>query len=125
MANPVQWQEEIVEGGVVISLDRSLRGGLDAALKEHIDGLVRQGQLQLLINLESLPYMDSTELGRLIRCHLAVRQAGGRVRLCNLSERMEMLLRMSKLHTVFEIHGSVREALAAIRDAAGESGESS
>ena len=40
--------------------------------------LMRAGQRHILIDLKTLPNLDSTELGRLIRCHLAVRQAGGR-----------------------------------------------
>ncbi len=69
---------------------------------------------QILIDMTRLPYVDSTELGRLIRCHLAVRQAGGRVRLCCLSDRMMTLVRVMRLDTVFDIYPSVGEAIAAI-----------
>ncbi|MBM3790421.1 MAG: STAS domain-containing protein [Acidobacteria bacterium] len=115
MQDTRQWQEDSYEGAVVISLDRGLKGGVEAALKEHIDDLVREGNRQILINLERLPYVDSTELGRLIRCHLSVRQAGGRVRLCHLSDRVKTLLRMTRLDTVFEIYESVDEALRSLR----------
>lgn len=76
---------------------------------------MRQGSLDVLVNLQQLPYIDSTELGRLIRAHISVRQAGGRVRLCNLSERVVTLLKLSRLDTVLEIHGTEEEALACIR----------
>jgi anti-sigma B factor antagonist len=114
MMGPLQWQEERVGGVVVIALERSLKGGVEAALKERIDELVRQGDLQIVIDLEWVPYVDSTELGRLMRCHLSVRKAGGRVRLCNLSERMRLLLRMTHLDTVFDLHDSREAALSAV-----------
>jgi len=114
MLGPMQWKEESIDDVVVIMLNRGLKGGVEAALKDRIDELVGDGRLQLLISLRDLPYVDSTELGRLIRCHIAVRQAGGRVRLCDLSERMMTLMRVSRLDTVLDIYHSVDEALAAI-----------
>jgi anti-sigma B factor antagonist len=116
MAGSLQWQEERIGQVVVIALERSLKGGVEAALKERIDTLVRQGSLQIVIDLRYVPYVDSTELGRLMRCHLSVRKAGGRVRLCNLSERMRLLLRMTHLDTVFDLYDSREGALIAIGD---------
>jgi anti-sigma B factor antagonist len=114
MLEPLQWQEGMVEGVVVIAPERGLKGGLENALRERIEQLVREGHRQILIDMTRLPYVDSTELGRLIRCHLAVRQAGGRVRLCCLSDRMMTLVRVMRLDTVFDIYLSVGEAIAAI-----------
>jgi anti-anti-sigma factor len=122
MPGSVRWREQEVEGVIVISLDQGLKGGVEAALKEHIDDLVRQGHLQILIDLQRLPYVDSTELGRLIRCHLAVRQAGGRVRLCALSAKMMTVMRVSRLDTVLDLYASVDDALAAIRGERGKTG---
>src|SRR5207237_733452 len=73
-------KERIVDGVVILSLERGLKGLGEAALKERLDELVRAGHTQILIDLGGLPNEPSTELGRLIRCHLSVRQAGGRVR---------------------------------------------
>jgi len=108
-------KERIVDGVVILSLERGLKGLGEAALKEHLDELVRVGHTQILIDLGGLPNVSSTELGRLIRCHLSVRQAGGRVRLCNLSEKVRMYMKMTRLDTVLELYGSEEEALEGIR----------
>jgi len=108
-------KERIVDGVVILSLERGLKGLGEAALKERLDELVRAGHTQILIDLGGLPNVPSTELGRLIRCHLSVRQAGGRVRLCNLSEKVRMRMRMTRLDTVLELYGSEEEALEGIR----------
>ncbi len=107
--------ERIVDGVVVLSVEKELKGPVEAALRERLDGLVRQGHLQILIDLRSVPHVDSTEIGRLIRAHISVRQAGGRVRLCNLSEKIMKLMKMTRLDTVLDIYSSEEEALAASR----------
>ena len=104
-----------MDGVVILSLERGLKGLGEAALKERLDELVRAGHMQILIDLGGLPNVLSTELGRLIRCHLSVRQAGGRVRLCNLSEKVRMYMKMTRLDTVLELYGSEEEALEGIR----------
>jgi anti-sigma B factor antagonist len=109
--------ERNVEGVVILSVQRNLKGEGETSLRERIDELMRNGQRQILIDLKSLPNMDSTELGRLIRCHLAVRQEGGRVRLCNLSEKIRTLMKLTRLDTVLDLYDSEEDALSQIRHA--------
>lgn len=112
------YRERVVDGVLILSLRRSLRGMGEAGLRDRIDECVRLGQLQILMDLSEVPFIDSTELGRLIRCHLSVRQAGGRVRLFSVPERVLSLLRMSRLETVLDVYPTEVEALAAVRTAA-------
>lgn len=107
--------ERIVEGVIILSVEKELKGEGEAALRERLDALVRQGHLQILINLRDVPHVDSTELGRIIRSHISIRKAGGRVRLCNLSERVMTLMKLTHLDTVLEIYGTEEEALDAFR----------
>jgi anti-sigma B factor antagonist len=96
----------------ILSIRRSVKGDGEAALKERLDALVAEGHLDILVDLKECPYLDSTELGRLIRCHLSVRRAGGRVRLCNLSPKVMMVLRVSRLDTVLDVFETEDQALA-------------
>ena len=99
---------------VILSIDRTLKGEGETALKDRLDALVREGHLDILIDLKPCPYLDSTELGRLIRCHLSVRKSGGRVRLCNLAPRIKILMEITRLDTVLDLFGTEEEALAAM-----------
>ncbi len=108
------FRERNVDGVTILTVERVLKGTLEALLKERLDGLVREGRLQIVIDLAHVPYLDSSEIGRIIRAHLSVRQAGGRVRLCNLSERVLALMELTRLHTVLELYRTEEEALAAI-----------
>jgi anti-anti-sigma factor len=104
-----------VDGVTIVYVERGLKGQGEATLRDRLDALVRQGHLDVLINLKHMPYVDSTELGRLIRAHLSVRQAGGRVRLCGMSDKVMSLMRLTRLDTVLDLYGTEEEALAGMR----------
>jgi anti-sigma B factor antagonist len=108
-------EERTPDGVIVLTVERRLKGDGEAELKERLDTLVRKGHREIVVDLKHLPNIDSTEMGRLIRSHLSVRQAGGRVRLCNLSAYIVALMKTTRLDTVFELYGTAEEALEAIR----------
>jgi len=97
-----------------LTVERGLKGALEKLLRERIDELVLEGCLQIVVNLKQVPYIDSSDIGRLIRSHFSVRQAGGRVRLCNLSDRVLSVLKMTRLDTVLDLYPSEEKALASI-----------
>jgi len=107
-------RERSVDGVVILSLSRGLKGAGEEELRQILDRLVSRGQLRVLIDLAGVPSLDSSDLGRLIRCHISIRQAGGRVRLCNLSPRVRDLMRLTRLETVLELHETEGEALASL-----------
>jgi anti-sigma B factor antagonist len=109
------FEERDVNGVTVLTVERVLKGTLESLLKERIDELVREGRLQIVVDLKQVPYVDSSDIGRLIRAHLSVRQAGGRVRLCNLAERVSAVLRLTRLDTVLDLYQTEEEALASIQ----------
>ncbi len=103
----------------ILSVERALKGQGEVDLKHRLDQLVSEGHLDVLVDLKACPYLDSTELGRLIRCHISVRKAGGRVRLCNLSPKLMTLMKMTRLDTVLDLFSTEEDALAAIGGRAG------
>jgi anti-anti-sigma factor len=111
--------ERVVDDVNILAVKRSLKGAGEAVLKDRLDALVAQGHFHILIDLKNVPYMDSSEIGRLIRCHLSVRQAGGRVRLCNISDKLMTVLRMTRLDTVLDLFSTEEVALAAFRGTPG------
>jgi anti-sigma B factor antagonist len=113
-------REKDVDGVVVLSVGVALKGTGEISLKERIDELVNEGRLQILIDMRDVPYVDSSELGRLIRAHISVRKAGGRVRLCNVPDRVLSLLKITRLDTVLDIYSTEEAALAAFAPADGE-----
>ncbi len=109
------FEERIVEGVIIICPERGLKGEAEYLLKDRIDTLVREGRMEILIDLKHMPRIDSSELGRLIRSHISARQAGGKVRICSVSDRVMILMKMTRLDTVLDLHDTEEEALRSIR----------
>ena len=107
--------------GAVTILD--LKGKLtmdDGAkrLKDKSKSLVFQGRHQVIVNLGSVPYIDSGGLGQLVACHATVARAGGRLTLSSISRRNHALLSITKLIGVFETFETEQAALDSYADGA-------
>ncbi len=109
------FEERIVDGVIVICPERGLKGEAEYLLKERIDALVHEGRLEILIDMKRMPRIDSSELGRLIRSHISARHAGGKVRLCGISDKVMILMKMTRLDTVLDLHVTEEDALRCIR----------
>jgi anti-sigma B factor antagonist len=86
-------------------------GDGDELLKDKINSLIQQGQKKLILNLEGVPYVDSAGLGEIVRTYTTVSRQGGNLKLLNLTKRIEDLLSITKLLTVFDTYESEQEAL--------------
>ena len=112
--------EERVVGDVTI-LDlkgKMTLGEGDELLKDKINSLIHQGQKKLLLNLESVPYIDSAGLGEIVRTYTTVSRQGGNLKLVNLTKRITDLLSITKLLTVFETFESEADALKSFQASA-------
>jgi anti-sigma B factor antagonist len=87
----------------------------DELLKEKINSLLAAGKKKLLLNLEGVPYIDSAGLGEVVRTYTTVSRQGGTLKLLNLTKRIEDLLSITKLLTVFETHDSEAEAVQSFK----------
>ncbi len=83
----------------------------DEQLKDKVNSLVNQGQRKILLNLEGVPYIDSAGLGEIVRTYTTVSRQGGSLKLLNLTKRIQDLLSITKLLTVFETFDSEGEAI--------------
>lgn len=83
----------------------------DELLKDKINSLLADGKKKLVLNLEGVPYIDSAGLGEIVRTFTTVSRQGGKLKLLNLTKRIEDLLSITKLLTVFETFESEPEAI--------------
>ena len=83
----------------------------DELLKDKINSLLASGKKKLLLNLEGVPYIDSAGLGEVVRTYTTVSRQGGSLKLLNLTKRIEDLLSITKLLTVFDTFDSEAEAI--------------
>ena len=83
----------------------------DELLKDKNNSLLAAGKKKLLLNLEGVPYIDSAGLGEVVRTYTTVSRQGGSLKLLNLTKRIEDLLSITKLLTVFDTFDSEAEAV--------------
>ena len=87
----------------------------DEALKDKINSLILQGHKKLVLNLEAVPYIDSAGLGEIVRTYTTVSRQGGKLKLLNLTKRIQDLLAITKLLTVFETYESEQDAISSFK----------
>ena len=87
----------------------------DELLKDKINSLLAAGKKKLLLNLEGVPYIDSAGLGEVVRTYTTVSRQGGSLKLLNLTKRIEDLLSITKLLTVFDTFDSEAEAISSYK----------
>jgi anti-sigma B factor antagonist len=68
----------------------------------------------VVLQLAGVDYIDSSGLGLLVRLLRRIETAHGRLALCLLPPRVALLLSTTKIHSIFEIHESKEEAIAAL-----------
>jgi anti-sigma B factor antagonist len=102
------------ETGAVTVLDLSGKitlGEGDAQLKDKLLSLLHQGKKNVLLNLAEVNYVDSAGLGALVSAYTTVTRDGGSLKLLNVTRKLQDLLSITKLLTVFETFDSEDEAI--------------
>jgi anti-sigma B factor antagonist len=99
------------EGVKILDLSGKLAVGGASDLRERVNVETAAGHLQQLLNLKDVEYIDSTGLGTMVICHMALQKAGGSLKLANLNRRNLELVLLTKLSTVFQIYNEEQEAI--------------
>ena len=96
----------------ILDLDGEVRIGDSAtALRSSIRDLVAGGSQKILLNLGGVKYIDSSGIGELIANYTTVGRTGGQLKLLNLTEKVQDLLVITKLLTVFDVYDNEADAL--------------
>lgn len=96
---------------VVITLKGNVMGGPDGAkLHDRLHQLKDAGKKNVIVDLARVKFMNSSGLGMLISALTTMRNAGGDLRLANAADRIQSLLIVTKLITIFQHFDSVGEA---------------
>ncbi|MEN6604317.1 MAG: STAS domain-containing protein [Bryobacteraceae bacterium] len=92
--------------GDVCVLDMAGRltlGEGSSTIRDSVRDLVTQGNKKLILNLGEVTYIDSSGIGELVCAYTTVANQGGQLKLLNLTKRVQDLLQITKLFTVFDV----------------------
>ena len=102
-----------VGGVTIVDLSGKItlgEGGV--TLREEVRKLVAAGQKKIVLNLAGVNYIDSSGLGELVSAYTAVKNAGGELKLLNLTSKVRDLLVITKLVTVFDVKDDEASAVS-------------
>jgi anti-sigma B factor antagonist len=102
---------------IVDCIGRIVFGEESSRLRETIKKSLAETN-RIVLNLGEVSYIDSGGLGTLVGLRTSALNAGGTIKLTNLTKRVGDLLQVTKLLTVFDVYDSEAEAIESFRKAA-------
>ena len=103
------------QAGDVTILDLSGKitiGEGSVQLREAVKRLLDDGKKKILLNLGDVSYVDSSGIGELVSSYTTTSNQGGQLKLLNLTKKIQDLLMITKLLTVFQTFESEQEAVS-------------
>jgi anti-sigma B factor antagonist len=99
---------------VVLHLHGKMAGPDEyALLHDRLDELALQSNLDVIVNMEDVPWIDSTGVGALVRAFFVFRRCGGRLKFTGLNPRVDEVFFTIDLRNIFEVYDSEADAIAA------------
>ena len=94
---------QVGDVSVVDAVGRITLGEGSSAFRDCVRDLVGKGSTKILLNLGEVSYIDSSGIGELVSGFTTATNHGGRLKLLNLNKRVQDLLQITKLYTVFDV----------------------
>ena len=97
-------------------------GSGDVKIRELIDGALEEGKNRMLLDLGGVSTIDSSGIGEMVACYTTVTKNDGQLKLMRLSPKINDILQVPQLITVFDAQDEheeaafVAEAIAKLQD---------
>jgi anti-sigma B factor antagonist len=100
------------DGVEIINLQGKITiGSGDSQLREVITNAVNAGKMKILLDMSGVTTIDSSGIGELVGSYTTVTNRGGKLKLLHLPAKLNELLHVTQLITVFEVYENEQDAL--------------
>jgi anti-sigma B factor antagonist len=100
-------------GVEIIKLEGKITiGSGDQQLREVIGNAMNAPNPKILLDMSGVTTIDSSGIGELVGSYTTVTNRGGKLKLLHLPAKLNELLHVTQLITVFEVYDSEQEALS-------------
>ena len=100
------------DGVEIISLQGKITiGSGDSQLREVITNALNTGKNNILLDMSGVTTIDSSGIGELVGSYTTVTNRGGKLKLLHLPAKLNELLHVTQLITVFEVYENEQDAL--------------
>jgi anti-sigma B factor antagonist len=97
----------------ILDLDGNIiMGGGSTQLRDTIRRLIQEGKEKIILNLAGVKYIDSSGVGELVSGSVALNRVGGQLKLLNMPRKVEEVMALSSLLSIFEVYEDESKALA-------------
>ncbi len=108
-------------GVLIVECNGRLVLGEESANLRHLVRDLLNEYKQVVFDLGKVSYIDSSGLGVLVGLYTTAQRGGGGIKLANLNPRLQDLIQLTKVFTVFEVFERAEDAVAAFNPLAGQS----
>jgi len=81
-------------------------------VRNTVREILKNGGKKIILNLGDVNYIDSSGIGELVSSYTTVTSGGGQLKLLNLTKKIQELLAITKLLTVFQVYNDERAAVS-------------
>ena len=100
------------DGIIILEPKGKIMGGPDASLfHDKLYEYIEKNQKKVIIDLSMVDWMNSTGLGILISGYTTLKNNDGKLKLARVTDKIQSLLTITKLVSVFEAYDTVDEAI--------------
>ncbi len=82
------------------------------AVRNTVREILKNGGKKIVLNLAEVNYIDSSGIGELVSSFTTVTNQGGQLKLLNLTKKIQELLAITKLLTVFQVFDNEQAAIS-------------
>ena len=82
------------------------------AVRNSVKEVLRNGGRKIVLNLAEVNYIDSSGIGELVSSYTTVTNQGGKLKLLSLTKKIQELLAITKLLTVFSVYDNEQAAVS-------------
>lgn len=113
----MKYKAKEVYGVDVIEVTGKLEGGPGAAeFQDFIASKIENGHNKFVANLGDVKFVNSTGIGILIRAYTTLKNAGGDMKLAEVSDKVNGVLSITKLNSVFKFYDTENDAVRSYED---------
>jgi anti-sigma B factor antagonist len=87
-------------------------GAAEEALRDAVHKVLGNGSTKLVLNLKDVSTIDSSGVGELVSSYTSATNRGAKIKLASLPPKINDILTITQLITVFDVYDNEDEAVA-------------
>ena len=96
---------------MICAIEGEINLNTSPELRKAFEDFVNKNVKKVVVDFSGVPYIDSSGLATLIELFQRLKKINGKLRICDMSEKVKNVFEITKLHKLFEIYDNQDMAL--------------